>query len=202
MGRYDDPKWSDESAPAAPRNRYDDPKYAAPDITRIDKFTRGLRDPIDAGAQLLTHILPASVVSAGDRLNNWIADNTGLVGRLPEGGVDQQVRDAEQQYRAARTARGETGIDGYRTIGNILNPVNIAAMSRIPQAATLAGRIGVGAISGATSGALQPVGDGDFASQKGNQMASGAAIGGFIPAAAGGLARVIDRKSTRLNSSH
>ena len=60
-------------------------------LSRTEKVLKGARDPIDAGAQVLTHILPESVVNAGNKLNNFIADKTGLVGRLPEGGVEQQV---------------------------------------------------------------------------------------------------------------
>ena len=53
-------------------------------------------------------------MSAGNRLNNWLADKTGLVARLPEGGVDQQVREAEAAYQQRRAAAGESGIDWMR----------------------------------------------------------------------------------------
>ena len=76
------------------------PESVKPSLTRLDQFTKGLRDPIDAGAQLLTNVLPKSVVSAGNLINNWLANKTGLVGKLPEGGVDQLVRSTEQQYEA------------------------------------------------------------------------------------------------------
>ncbi len=46
-------------------------KYAAqPDaaspaqLSRMDKFARGLRDPIDGGAQLLTNMLPRGLLGA------------------------------------------------------------------------------------------------------------------------------------------
>src|SRR5690606_9742357 len=87
------------------------------------RFVQGLRDPVDAGAQLLTNILPEGVVDAGNRLNNWLSDNTGLVGRLPEGGVDQQVRENEANYVAPE------GVDWARMGGNILSPVNLAIAS-------------------------------------------------------------------------
>ena len=48
------------------------------------RVLRGMRDPIDAGAQMLTNALPAGVVNAGNRLNNWLAHKTGLVARLRE----------------------------------------------------------------------------------------------------------------------
>lgn len=169
---------------------------AAP-LTRTDKFVRGLRDPIDGGAQLLTNILPDGLVKAGNSMNNWLADNTGLVGRLPEGGVDQQVRDTEKQYQASRKAAGESGIDGYRMAGNVLSPANLAIASRVPAAASLAGRIGVGAATGAGFGALTPVGEGDFAKEKMTQVLAGGATGGALPAIGSGLARIISPNASK-----
>lgn len=160
-------------------------------LSRTDRFLKGIRDPIDAGAQLLTNILPKGLVEAGNRLNNTIADRTGLVSRLPEGGVDQQVRDAEREYQVSRSADGDTGFDAYRLAGNVLNPANLAIGSRLPQAASLAGRIGTGVAGGAISGALSPVASGDFTSEKAKQIAGGAAVGGVLPVATGALARVI-----------
>lgn len=171
-------------------------------LTRTEKFIKGLRDPIDGAAQLLTHMLPEGVVQAGDRMNNWLADNTGLVGHLPEqnlsslvtgqkSGVDRLIEQNEKAYQAARQAQGESGIDGYRILGNFLNPANLAVAARIPQAATLAGRIGIGAVSGAGYGALTPVGEGDFATEKAKQMAAGTIMGGSIPMLTGAAARII-----------
>lgn len=96
------------------------------------RMLQGLRDPIDASAQLLTHALPQSVVNAGNAANNWIADKTGLVGRLPLGGIDQELADQERQYQAARAAAGNTGIDAARIAGNVLSPVNLAIASKVP----------------------------------------------------------------------
>lgn len=155
-----------------------------------DRFKRGLRDPIDAGAQLLTNILPEGVVKAGDQFNNWLADKTGLVGRLPEGGVDQQVREAEAAYVSPE------GVDWARMGGNILSPANLAIASKIPAAASLAGRVGAGAIGGAAMGALQPVADGNFADEKLKQAGLGAAVGGALPMLTGAAARVIKPRAS------
>jgi hypothetical protein len=160
-------------------------------LSRTDKVVQGLRDPIDGGAQLLTNMLPNSVVNAGNSLNNWLADNTGMVGRLPEGGVDQQVRQNESAYQERRKAGGETGFDGYRMIGNVASPANLALASRLPMAATLGGRVAVGAGAGALSGALNPVGQGDFATEKGKQLLAGTVFGGATPLATGAFARMI-----------
>lgn len=173
---------------------------AAKPLSRTERFLKGIRDPIDAGAQLLTNILPESVVSAGNRLNNAIADATGLVARLPEGGVNQQVMQAEQEYQARRAAGGEGGLDAYRIAGNVINPANLAIASRLPQAASLAGRIGVGALGGAASGGLTPVTDGDFTTEKLKQIAAGGAVGGALPVVTGALGRVISPKASQNQS--
>jgi len=174
-----------ENAASAPQGPQAQP------LTRTDKMMQGARDPIDGGAQLLTKMLPQGMVNAGNSLNNWLADKTGMVGRLPEGGVDQQVRDNEQSYQARRKAGGESGFDGYRTIGNVASPANLALASRLPQMATLGGRIGAGVAGGMATSALNPVTSGDFASEKGKQLAVGAAFGGATPAVTGGIARMI-----------
>lgn len=178
----------DAEAPAAPPP---EPQ------TRTDRFVKGLRDPIDAGAQLLTNALPEGVVTAGNRLNNWLADKTGIVGRLPEGGVDQQVREGEQTYQQARAAAGGEGFDGYRALGNLVSPANVAVASRLPAAATLSGRVATGAAGGALFGALSPVAEGDFAEQKAKQMGMGAAVGGALPVLTGGVARVVSPNASR-----
>lgn len=159
-------------------------------LSRMEKFGKGITDPISGGAQLLTNMLPKSVVNAGNAANNWLADKTGLVARLPEGGVDQQVREQEAAYEARRAAQGESGFDGYRMGGNILSPANLAMAARIPTAATAAGRIGLGALGGAAGGALAPVAEGDFADEKLKQIGTGAAVGGVLPVVTGGFKRL------------
>ena len=175
-----------------------EPQPQADPLSRTERFTKGLRDPIDGGAQLLTKVLPDGVVNAGNRLNNWIADKTGLVARLPEGGVDQQVRQDEAEYQARRQASGESGLDGWRVTGNILNPVNLAAASRLPAAATMAGKVGLGALGGGASALSQPITQGDnFAEEKLKQVGTGAAFGGLTPLAIAGAGRLISPLTSR-----
>lgn len=157
--------------------------------SRTDRLLRGLRDPIDGGAQLLTNLLPAKVVDAGNRLNNWVADKTGLVGRLPDGGVNEQVQQQERDYQAARGK--DAGFDGMRVLGNVLSPANLAIASRAPAAVSLAGRVATGAGAGAASAALNPVAGDDYWDEKGQQIAAGGAFGGLTPVATGMLGRLI-----------
>lgn len=165
-------------------------------LTAAQKIIKGMRDPIDGGAQLLTNMLPSGVVNAGNQFNNWLADKTGLVGKLPEGGVDQQVRESEIAYEQQRKAQGESGIDGYRMAGNILSPANLAISSKLLNAGALPARIAASATGGAVSGAMSPVADGDFANEKAKQIAAGGAFGAAIPVATGGIQRVISPKAS------
>ena len=181
---------------------FDDIVSAGPTQKQRDMTTsnarvlRGMRDPIDAGAQMLTNALPAGVVNAGNRFNNWLADKTGLVARLPEGGVNQQIAQSESEYQQARKAVGQDGADWARMGGNLITtlPVGMAA----PASAGLGARMAYGAATGAAGGALQPVTNGgdDFWKEKGKQTATGAAVGGALAPIAGAVGRVISPKAS------
>lgn len=181
--QWDDAPKPQAAKPAAPK---------AASMSRLEKVGTGIADQIHGGAQLLTKILPKGVVDAGNLFNNWLADNTGLVARLPEGGVDQQVRQREADYQAKRAAAGESGFDWYRTAGNFVSGLAIPSAG----ATTAVGRVATGAVNGAVGAGLAPVAGGDFWEQKGGQVAGGAAFGGAIPAVAGGFSRVISPKAS------
>ena len=110
-----------------PRGRYvlEDDKPAP--LSRTDKYLKGVNDPIDALTQLVSNNLPKNLVKTLDNFGNKYIAPTGLIRRMPEGGIDQQIRDDEKQYQAQRQVQGENGLDGYRLTGNILNPVNLIA---------------------------------------------------------------------------
>ncbi|MBK7459840.1 MAG: hypothetical protein IPJ42_15955, partial [Betaproteobacteria bacterium] len=158
----------------------------------LDRFKMGMIDPIQGGAQLLTKALPDSVVNAGNRANNWIADNLGLVARLPEGGVDQQTRERETDYQQ----RKPEGFDWARLAGNVASPVNLAMGAGAAQASTLPLRMGAGAATGAAAASMTPVGDGDFWAEKGQQAAIGGVMGGAVPAAVAGMSRMISPRAS------
>ena len=144
----------------------------------------GLTDPIYAGAQMLTNALPTGVVQAGNRFNNWLADNSGLVARIPEGGVDQMVLDREAQYQADRAAAGRTGLDAGRLGGGVAATLPLAI---IPGGATIVGSAAIGA----GMGALQPVTAGEFWVEKMKQAGLGAAAGGAGGAISQGISRIL-----------
>lgn len=183
------------------------PEASAEPVSRTEKLLRGIKDPLDGAAQLFEKVMPDGFNSANRTVNNWIAEKTGMLAHMPTPleaaisgggvGVDGLIKQQEAQYQAKRAAAGESGFDGYRTIGNVVSPANLAIASKIPAAATLAGRVGVGALGGGVSAALNPVMDGDFWKGKGEQVAMGAAFGGVVPAVTGGIARVISPNASK-----
>lgn len=152
-------------------------------------FVQGLVDPIGGAAQALTHALPASVVQAGDRFNNWLADKTGLVARLPAGGIDEKIRTEEAAYQASRG--GDEGIDWKRMAGNVVAGSALAPL--IPAAAGMSApaAIGTGIGAGMLSGLTQPVTSGDYADEKLKQVGVGAAFGGLGAIGGRTLARAV-----------
>lgn len=202
MGRYDDPKFhADEPAqpaqpaqPATTGGRYSGAGYAAPPITTTDKLIQGLRDPIDGGAQLLEYALPQGAVDAINRANNWLAAQTGMVAPVPQGGVDELVRNRELAYQAQRAAAGEKGLDGWRLTGNVLSPANLAVASRVgllKRGATLAQRTASAATVGAAQAELQPVTEGDFGTEKSKQVLLGGLFGAATAPVGSALSRVV-----------
>lgn len=191
-------KWDEPTPDAidASMVKWDEPATPKGEISRTEKIMRGVKDPIDGGAQLLTKILPKGVVDAGNSVNNWLADKTGLVAKLPESGVDGQVKQQEAEYQAKRAAAGETGFDGYRTLGNVVSPANLAIAAKAPAAASLGMRVATGAVGGGASALLNPVMGEDYWTEKAKQVGAGAAGGAAVPLLTGGVARVISPKAS------
>lgn len=164
---------------------------------------RGIRDPIDAAAQMLVHALPDSVVEAGNQANNWIAENTGLVGKLPEKnlsslvtgqktGIDGMLQQQEADYQAQRKAAGETGADWGRIGGNIAaSLIPGAGATRAAQSMRL-GPLAQAAVSGGATSLLTPVLEGDsFIAEKAKQAAGGAVAGSIAQRAISGISRLV-----------
>lgn len=165
------------------------PPVNMPQLSRMDKVKRGVVDPIEGAAQLLYNVLPESIQNLGNRANNWLAENTGLVGKLPEAGLNEAIKRSEGDYQASRAAQGDTGIDWWRAGGNVLSPANLAiaakAMTLAKPVASVAGKTAGNMVAGATGaaaqGAIAPVSSPDYWGDKGTQVGLVAAIGGALP---------------------
>jgi hypothetical protein len=145
---------------------------------------RGMRDPIDAGAQLLTRGLEA-LSPAGTSADSFMKGE--------RQNVEQINKTVEHQYQQQRGQAGLSGFDPGRLIGNVAGTAPLATLAP-------AGIVG-GAATGAATGALQPVygqegEDGSFWSQKGKQTAIGGVSGAAGAAIAKALSRIISPKSS------
>lgn len=196
-------KWTIEDAPAAGKWVIDDEPANSPaatpaaPLTRTEKLMRGMKDPLDAAAQLFEHAMPDSFNRANHAVNNWIADKTGMLAKVPTSGIDGLIRKQEADYQAQRAAAGESGFDGYRFAGNVASPINLAAMSKVPVAASAMGRVGAAVLGGGAGGALSPVsGGGDYWNEKAKQVGIGAVSGGVLSGVAGGVSRLISPKAS------
>lgn len=152
------------------------------------RFAQGIKDPINAGAQLLEHITPTGIAEPINKLNNAIAPYSGgMLDKVPTGGVDQMIKNDLANYQSPE------GVDWARLSGNVL--ANLAVASKIPQGATIGKNILSGAAVGGAMGALSPVEKGDFVEEKAKQLAWGAGLGGLIPVITNGISRVVNPKA-------
>lgn len=168
------------------------------------RFIQGGRDILDAGAQMLANAVPESVADAlntGVRAVNdlpVIGPVTKALGMTPASAeeLNQQISQNEQQYQAARQAVGDTGFDTARLAGNVLATAPLAAVSAPAAAASIPARIAAAGGAGALFGGLQPVTEGDYASNKLQQMALGAAVSGGLSGVGNSLARLVSPKAS------
>lgn len=172
-------------------------------------FFRGVRDPIDALAQMLPRGLSAAASAVGAKdTAKFLADEAKR--------VDALNLAVEERYQQERAARGGQGVDIGRIAGNIVNPVNLtvagaapqlavrgaSALSALPVVGRAAGGVasasatpmGQAVIGGAAQGLAQPVFDTEtknYATELLKNVGIGAAAGGVAQKAISGVGRVL-----------
>lgn len=188
-----------QPAAEAPQERKPASTFQQVQASLPGRILQGMRDPVDAGAQLLPRGLSA-VASLGGMFPNRVSDYLDSEAKR----VDKINATNETDYQASRQAvaqpsitglitgkQADPGFDGGRLVGNIISPVNAAVAARLPVATSLLGRAATGAGVGALGGALNPVDmsdpDKSFAAAKAAQMGLGALTGGIITPVAGKL---------------
>lgn len=135
---------------------------------------RGLRDPIDAGAQFLTHGLAAGAGAVGA---------TG-VQKFMQGQADKVDAINQQAETAYEKTRPTTGAKIARAVGNVAATLPLFELAPETVPTSLGGSLLRGAGEGAAISGLQPVTTpGNFWKQKGEQLLGGVVSG--APAAAG-----------------
>lgn len=156
----------------------------------MGRVLKGMKDPIDAGAQLLPRGLE-QLTSAFGAAPNRVSEFFGNEAKR----VDTGIQASEQEYQAAKQAAGVEGIDWMRLAGSAVpTTAALVAGGGIPATGSLLGRVGVGAASGAAlTPATTPVTEPtkSFAQEKLKQAAMGAAAGGVLPVVASGVSRVV-----------
>lgn len=166
------------------------------------RIMKGVKDPIDAGAQMLVHALPGGLVDSVNSGVQAVNDIPGIgaitqaLGIKPASAVqvDQGIADDERVYQAARAATGSDGLDLSRLGGNIIGTAPLAVS---PGAgASLAARTATGALSGAGFGMTQPVTEGNYADEKLKQAGLGAVMGGLAAPVTAGIARLVSPKAS------
>lgn len=167
----------------------------------------GMRDPINAAAQMLEKALPQGVSDKINEFNNWLVEQGVPLEVMPKGGFDQYLREQEAQYQEGR---GDTGIDVNRMAGNIASPMFVGVAKAVPAVMSRVSSVAPKMAStilkspatqtagvGAASGALTPVTEGDdFLEEKAKQVAIGTGTAGAIHGAGKAISRVISPEST------
>lgn len=170
-------------------------KPSAPVSAPRSGYLMGLRDPVDALAQIAENAMPAGVATKVNQFNNWLADKGLPLARVEESdqGTTKMVRDVNAQYDQQRKSaaggvsglvtgqEADPGFDWGRLAGNVVNPVTVMAAPSVGAARTVGQLALRGAAAGAVGGALQPVTSEDasenFWQRKGGQAAVGAVTG-------------------------
>jgi hypothetical protein len=183
--------WDDQPQIADADIVWDEPaakRSKKPTLSKVERFLKGLRDPIDGGAQLLDKIVPAGVRGSINSANNWLADKTGLVGRVGPGGVSEDIAASEREYQQ----RAPGGVDWMRIVGNVASPANLALAARGT------GLVG-SAATGAGSAMMNPVDDAGegFWDEKTSQAKTGAVGGAAFNLAGRGMGRVMSPNASR-----
>lgn len=176
-------QWAQMQAPKQPTAQQ------TADASVGSRMATGFMDPFVGGAQLMANALPQK---AADALG-------GAFGNAPvtSEDVNRYVTQREQRIEDARKATGQTGVDWARMAGVALNPTNILPWS----AASNLGRAALGAASGVSGGALQPVANAEekgYWGQKLAQTGLGAAAGGVLGPVIGKVGDVIATKVTNV----
>ena len=170
-------------------------------LSKLDKIKMGFGDQGYGIEQFLDKVSPDVVKDAVGGADKFLYENTkGVMGKLPGAkGIDQRIREREAEYQKKRGP--DAGFDGYRTFGNVANPINyipaLGLASKAPAATGLLGRIFGGGVTGGALAATNPVIEEDFWEGKRNQAGLGLIAGGAVPVVMGGLSRIISPNSSR-----
>lgn len=155
-----------------------DKSYANP----VSRFAMGVLDPALGTGQLITKGLSA-IAPEGSAMSKWGDESTAKIAALNK--KMEQAKESEN-----------VGFDFARFAGNVVSPANSLFMTKAAPLTT-AGKIMQGAGIGAASGAMQPVNEGDYWSQKLAQTGLGGIAGGALAGTTAKLSEKIARAGAK-----
>jgi len=157
------------------------------------RVLQGTRDPIDAGAQIISRALGTAAGAVGmDKVSKYLLGDTKFLGMdIGVEAVDRTIREREAEYQAARSATGAMPDDWdvARGVGNAVGEAPLALALPAAAGNTVLGLAGAGLLGGSAGGFLTPISDEkaqkNFAYEKAAQTGIGAAAGAFLGPVAG-----------------
>lgn len=159
------PSWDEELAA-----KINVPNWLNKLVSRGRSFAQGAADPTIGGAQLVANAV----------------------------GLGEPVNRAVQEYEKKQSGL-KIGQDGWdtaaRVAGNIASPVNLIPAARFAAPMTTGARVGQGVALGAAGAAMEPVTKSNYWGEKGEQVASGAVVGGVLGPVIG---KAADALATRM----
>lgn len=149
---------------------------APPSPSRTGSFLQGLRDPLDAAAQMVSHAVPSGVNETLDAWMKPLIDRGYLAPSNPQA-IDAGIQAREAAYQAIRGPNA--GTDWWRIGGNVAGTLPLM-MGSAPE--TMVGAAVQGARLGSTGAALNPVTGptDDFWRTKLGQAKEGAQAGALL----------------------
>lgn len=184
MGRY----VLEEDAPQESRYQLEEPGL-------VEKAGNWIRDTFGAGGNLRGSAIGGVMQGMANPVVGAIQLGAHALGLGDK--VDPTIASKDAEYQSARAAAGRSGFDAAQLAGEVLSPANLALgmAGRVAAAPTMGSKIMTGAATGAAAGALTPIASGedqqDFWTNKGKQVATGAAVGGALPPVVAGVGRVV-----------
>lgn len=162
---------------------------------------QGLRDPVDAAAQMVFRAMPKGAQETLTAIDRKIGEVVPGFGP-----TEEVINRTNQEYEAARAAQGREGLDVARLGGNVAAALAIPGPKMLPAGATNLARAGRAAVQGGVGAAFNPVygatDDADFLKRKAAQVALGAGAGGATSAVASKfaptVANVVDQFRARM----
>ena len=129
--------------PATPNEVIDSLIKQTSSGTGVQGVLMGVKDPLNAAAQLVSRSVPESVNTALDFIPEKLrSSNMPLVKALAQKyladprpqAIDAQIRAEEQKYQQERQQAGDSGFDLPRMVGNV-GPLTAAGVGTLPVAA-------------------------------------------------------------------